>query len=38
MTNLHAKYKGLGKRNLKLFGGQSFEVKAPVTLTFDPLT
>jgi hypothetical protein len=30
--------KTVGQRNLKLLGGQTFNVKAPVTLTFDPVT
>jgi hypothetical protein len=30
--------KTVGQRNLKLFGGQAFFVKAPVTLTFKPVS
>jgi hypothetical protein len=30
--------KTVGQRNLELLGGQAFEVKAPVTLTFDLVT
>ena len=28
----------VGQRILKLLGGQSFLIKAPVTMTFDPVT
>jgi hypothetical protein len=31
-------FKTVGQRNLKLLGGQTFEVQAPVTLTFDLVT